>query len=91
MCEGLSHDEISDLLTFPLLLPLLFNTLVADLWSLPQQLLLLQSEPFLLDLLQSHLVVAPHDAWRERPALLHWGTLGDPLLVQGCRRRQKRG
>lgn len=67
--------------------------LIPDLWSLPKQLLLLQSQSFLLDLLQSHLIVASHDsavgAGRQRPSLLHWSTLGDPLLVQGCKRDEK--
>lgn len=58
-----------------------------DLWSLPEQLLLLQPQPFLLDLLQSHLTVACHDcAVLGGQPLLHWGTLGDPLLIQGCKR-----
>lgn len=58
-----------------------------DLWSLPEQLLLLQPQPFLLDLLQSHLIVASHDCavlGGQLASWLHWGTLGDPLLVQGC-------
>lgn len=47
---------------------------------------MLQSEPLLLDLLQPHLTVASHHCavgvgW-ELACLLHWGTLGDPLLVQ---------
>lgn len=64
---------------------------IPDLGSLSQQ-LLLQSQPLLLDLLQSHLVVSSHDSTvgrRQRPSLLHWSTLGDPLLVQGCGRRKK--
>lgn len=66
-----------------------YNSFTPDLWSLSKQLLLLQSQPFLLDLLQPHLIVASHDsavAGRQRPSLLHWGTLGDPLRVQGCKR-----
>lgn len=71
-----------------------FNSLIPDLRSLPEQLLLLQSQPFLLDLLQSHLIVASHDsavgAGSQLPSLLHWSTLGDPLLVQGCKRQKRR-
>lgn len=63
---------------------------ISDLWSLPKQLLLLQPQPLLLQLLQSHLVVASHDytvAGRQRAALLHRSTLGHPLLVQSYRER----
>lgn len=71
-----------------------FNSLILDLRSLPEQLLLLQPQPFLLDLLQSHLIVASHDsavgAGSQLPSLLHWSTLGDPLLVQGCKKQKRR-
>lgn len=66
--------------------------LVPDLWSLSKQLLLLQSQPLFVNLLQSHLTVAPHDSTvrigGQWASLFHWGTLGDPLLVQRCRKRQ---
>lgn len=67
----------------------------ADLGPLAEQLLLLQSQPLLLYLLQPHLVVAPQDSTvgagrRQLPPLLHWSTLGDPLLVQGWKGDKKR-
>lgn len=62
---------------------------MSDLWSRAEQLLVFKPQSFFLQLqlLQSHLVVSSHDsrvlgAGRELGALLHWSTLGNPLLVQ---------
>lgn len=68
---------------------MLFKNLVSDLRPLPEQLLLLESQPLLLDLLQPHLVVASHDPAVGAGALLHRSTLGHPLLVHGCQKREK--
>lgn len=58
-----------------------------DLGPLSEQLLLLQSQSFLLYLLQSHLVVAPQDSYSYvGSSPLHRGALGDPLLVQAYER-----
>lgn len=82
-----THIESIDLVTFEYFFEMLQP--IPDLWSLPKQLLLLQPQPLLLDLLQPHLIAASHDSavggW-QRASLLHWSTLGDPLLVQGCKR-----
>lgn len=86
--HGTSQKRLLNISSF---LPF-FSTLflpIPDLWSLPKQLLLLLSQPLLLHLLQPHLAVAYCESGRELPPLLHWSTLGDPLLVQGCRKRQE--
>lgn len=53
-----------------------------DLRSLPEQLLLLQSQTLLLHLLKSHLTVG---AGRQLSCLLHRSALCNPLLVHGWR------
>lgn len=95
LIESMKHVTYSSMrprTVFQRPLNICFNTLapIPDLWSLPKQLLLLQSHPLLLDLLQSHLVVASHELWGLRPSLLHWSALSDPLLVQACKREMKR-
>lgn len=62
--------------------------------SLPQEILVLQPQSLLLhlQLLEPHLVAAPHDlgAGGDGRGLLDRGALADPLLVQGWGRGKKR-